>query len=171
MFGCEPFSFRTTTHPVVRVTEHVGTSSSTESDADVVPEKRRRRGYHKPRPPRKRSPLAFIHLSQALQSESKKLQQVSTRGTVSQKLNGPKCVRLQTKPSHSCNLAAGHVIWQQRSPRKRLVGEDSTSLNSPQWVLTTFSKKGTNLDNEASGENDGSTDEDPTESKAETRKL
>ena len=59
-----------------------GTSASTESDADVVPEKRRRRGaYHKPRPPRKNNPLAFIQLSPALQSECKKLQQVGTKGS------------------------------------------------------------------------------------------
>ena len=44
-----------------------GTSASTGSDTDVVPEKRRRR--------------AFIQLSPALQSECKKLQQVATRGS------------------------------------------------------------------------------------------
>ena len=39
-----------------------GTPASTESDADVVPEKRRRGAYHKPRPPRKNNPPAFILL-------------------------------------------------------------------------------------------------------------
>ena len=59
-----------------------GTSTSTESDAGVVPEKRRRRGaYHKPRPPRKNNQLAFIQLSPALQSEFKNLQQVATKGS------------------------------------------------------------------------------------------
>ena len=59
-----------------------GTSASTESDADVVPDKRRRRGgYHYPRLPRKNNPPAFIQLSPALQSECKKLQQVATRGS------------------------------------------------------------------------------------------
>ena len=37
-----------------------GTLASTESDADVVPEKRRRQGvYNKSRPPTKHNPLAF----------------------------------------------------------------------------------------------------------------
>ena len=45
-----------------------GTSASTESDADVVPEQRRRRGFHhKPRPPRKNNPSAFVQLSPTLQ--------------------------------------------------------------------------------------------------------
>ena len=44
-----------------------GTSASTGSGADVVPEKRRRH--------------AFIQLSPALQSECKRLQQVATRGS------------------------------------------------------------------------------------------
>ena len=114
-----------------------GTLASTESDADVVPEKvRRRRAYHKPRPPRKKNPPAFIQLSPPLQSELKKLQQVATRGSgVSRKR-----ARLQTKPSQCCNLAAGHLMWQQRSPRTRQVGEDSTSLKISQWMLMTTGK-------------------------------
>ena len=56
------------------------TLASTETDADIVSEKRRRReAYHKPRPPGMNNPLAFIQLSPALQSELKKLQQVATR--------------------------------------------------------------------------------------------
>ena len=56
-----------------------GISASTESDADVLHEKRRRReAHHKPRPPRKINRTAFIQLSQALQSELKNLQQVAT---------------------------------------------------------------------------------------------
>ena len=32
--------------------------------------------------------------------------------------------RLRVKrPSHCCNLAAGHLMWQQRTRRTRLVGE------------------------------------------------
>ena len=59
-----------------------GTSSSPESDADVVPEKRRhRRAYHKPTAPRKTNPPAFIQQSPAFQSELKKLQRVATRGS------------------------------------------------------------------------------------------
>ena len=53
-----------------------GTLASTDIDADVVSEKRRRReAYHKPRPPSKNNPLAFIQLSPSLT----KLQQVATR--------------------------------------------------------------------------------------------
>ena len=59
-----------------------GTSASTENDADLVLEKRRRQGtYHKPSPPSKNNLLAFIQLSLALQSELQKLQQVATRGS------------------------------------------------------------------------------------------
>ena len=95
-----------------------GTSASAESDADVVLQRRRRGAYLKPRPPRKNNPLAFIQLSPSLQSELKKLQQVATRGSGVSKAE---CARLQTKPCHCCNLASGHLIWQQRSPGTRLV--------------------------------------------------
>ena len=76
-----------------------GKSASTESDADVAPEKRRRRGtYHKPRPPRQNNLLAFIQLSPALQSELKKLQHVWLHeDLVFRKLNGTKCARLENK--------------------------------------------------------------------------
>ena len=58
-----------------------GTSASTESDADLVHDKRRRRGaYRKPREPSKNNPPAFVQLSPALQSELKKLQHVATPG-------------------------------------------------------------------------------------------
>ena len=59
-----------------------GTAASSESDADVVQEKRRRRGAHdKPRPPMNNYPLAFSQLSLVLQSELRKLQQLATRGS------------------------------------------------------------------------------------------
>ena len=55
-----------------------GDTSGGESDTEVVPQKRRGRGtYHRPRPPRKNNPPAFIQLSLALQSELKKLQQLN----------------------------------------------------------------------------------------------
>ena len=57
-----------------------GTSASTESDAEAVPKKQRRRGArHKPRPARTKNPPAFIQLSPASQSELRKLQHVATR--------------------------------------------------------------------------------------------
>ena len=89
---------------------------------------------------------------------------------VSEKLNGTTSAEQQTKPSHCCNLAAGHLMWQRRSPGTRLVGEDSTSLKSPQWMLMTSAKHG-NVENEAVGEDDESTDEDPTESKTQEKRL
>ena len=56
-------------------------------------------------------------------------------------------------------------MWQQGSRRSRLVGEDSTSLRSAQWMLTTIANI---VENEASVEDDESTHEDPTEPKTQT---
>ena len=85
-----------------------GTSASTESDADVVPEKRRRRvAYHKPRPPTKKNRPVVIQLSPALQSELKKLQQVATRGSGTSKALWDKGVQ-GCKQSHITP-----ATWQQ----------------------------------------------------------
>ena len=108
--------------------ETSGTSASTESDADVVPEKRGCRGaYHKPRPPRKNNPPAFIQLSLALLATCG-----YTRSWRPKKLNGTQCAKLQTEPSHCCNLAARPLMCQQCLPYTRLAREDSTSLKPSQ---------------------------------------
>ena len=77
-----------------------GTSASTESDADVVPENGRRRGAcHKPRPPKKNNQPAFIsaevrRCSQSARSCNRWLQ----KDLVSQTLN-------ETKVSKAANTA------------------------------------------------------------------
>ena len=110
-----------------------GTSPSIEKDADfVVRQKRRCRGaYHKRRPLRKNNPPAFTQLSLALKSELKKLQQVAARGSGVSRAGWDKSVQC-------CNLPARPLIWQQRAPRTRQIGEDSTSLKSSQWMPTTM---------------------------------
>ena len=42
-----------------------------------------------------------------------------------------------TKAISLLQLGAGPLMWQQRSPRTRLIGEDSTSLKSSQRMLMT----------------------------------
>ena len=105
-----------------------GTSVSTESDAEVVPEMRRLQGgYHKPRP-RKNNPLALIHPSLATKSEWRSCNRWQHEHLVFRKLHGTQCARLQTKQNNCCNLAAGPLMWQQRSPRTRLVGGGTARL-------------------------------------------
>ena len=43
-------------------------------------------------------------------------------------------------PCNCCNLAAEHLMWQQRSLRTRLEGEDSTSLKPSSWMLMTIAE-------------------------------
>ena len=69
--------------------EETGTESDmtdgteeTNTDPEEVPAKRSRRGVpRKPRVPRKKPPQAYIQLSPALQSESRKLQHAAARGS------------------------------------------------------------------------------------------
>ena len=86
---------KTKTHLVVRVTERLECLVSLESDADVVPEKRRRRGaYHKARIPRNNNPSASIQVGPALQSELKKLQQLASRGSRAPKVEWDKVCKV-----------------------------------------------------------------------------
>ena len=84
------------------------------------------------------------------------------------KLNWTKCARLQTKPSHCCYLAAGHLMWQQVHPG-RATGRRGQHVFEIFAMDADNKCKNENVENEASGEDDESTDEDSTESKTQTR--
>ena len=121
---------RMTTHPVSDGTS--GQSVSTETDADIVPEKRRRRGaHHKPRPPRKNNPPATIQLSLALQSELKKLQQVAARGSGVSKAEWDKV----------CETAHKAISLLQPGSRTPDVAATFTSHRG-QYVLEIFAMDG-----------------------------
>ena len=106
-----------------------GTLASTEGDADVMSKKRKRRGaYHQHRPPKKKNPLAFIQLSLTLQSESKKLQLLATRGFGVSKTEWDrvckaaiKAISLLQLGSRASDVAAtltSHVTGKRRTARR-----------------------------------------------------
>ena len=128
-----------------------GTSASTESDADVLPEKRRRRGAHrKPRPPSKNNPPALVQLSLALQSELKKLQQGATRGTGVPKVEGDKVCKASNKAT-SLLQPGGRIVHVAATFTSHATGR------SGQHVFEIFAMdaddncKDENVEHEASG--------------------
>ena len=107
-----------------RCDESDGTSTSTESDAEPTYAKRGRRGAcHKPRPPRKRLPFAFIQQILALQSELRKLQYAWLREEhVLRKSEQVKVCQVAEKGiSMLMFLFAGQQTWQLLFLRMRLL--------------------------------------------------
>ena len=104
-----------------------GASASTGSDAESIPEKRRRRGAHyKPRPPRKNTPPAFIQLSAALQPELRKLQHVAAGVAGVSRAAWDEMCKAASKAISSVQpgsrtavvVATFTCIWQERAARR-----------------------------------------------------
>ena len=158
------FLMRTTTHLVVRMTgllEHrhrlrvmqMLCPRSADAEEFTTNQGHRERMIH----------LRSFTWVQRCSQSFKKLQQVATRDLVSQKLNGTKCARLQTRPSHGCDLAAGHLTWQQRSHATGWRGQHVFEISA----MDADDKGNIEIvENAASGE-----DGDPTEAKSQTRTI
>ena len=137
------------------------TWASTECDADIVPEKRRRRGaYHRPGPARKKkNPRAFTRRSLASQSKLQKLQQVATRGSGVSKTEWVKV----------CKAADKAISLLPPGGRTSDMAATFTSHRIGQHVFEIYAMeaddkcKSENEENEASSEDDYSTDEDRIE--------
>ena len=143
-----------------------GTLASTESDADVVPEKRRRRGaFHKARTQRNNNPSASIQVGPALQAELKKLQQLASRGSRAPKVEWDKvckvaheAISLLQPGSKTSDVAA---TFSSQATGKR--GQHVVDI-----FATYENDKCKHVHHGASVEDDESTHEDLTESKTRT---
>ena len=110
-----------------------GTSASTESDAEVVPERRRGQGtYHKPRPPRKKNPLAFIQLSPALQSDLTGVERHTVLQLHLEDDYRPRC--------EQCIRLATHCLREHQQVREVMVNVSRNWLR-PMWVLANPGRK------------------------------